>query len=148
MPKSSHPSAPVVPQPRTNASEIAPGVYVGGWADAERFEGLRIFVSEEAPDGPIPAEAHLPIYDVTADAADRVNLDRAAALGAEAVTRGEPVLYFCGHGIRRGALAGAWYLRRRDGLSLDAAIARVRSVRPKIEHPRQWIGHWRPLEPP
>ena len=127
----------------SHASEIAPGVFVGGWADAEGFPGVRICVLNEAPEGPLPAEAMLPVYDPVEDAPRRVNLDRAVLLATEARGRGEPVLFFCGHGVRRGALAGAWYLHVTEGLPLDEAYRRVQAVRPRAEHVRSWIGKWR-----
>jgi protein-tyrosine phosphatase len=128
--------------PKSNASQIAPGVYVGGWNDAEPFQGTRICVLDEVPDGKIPAEIHVPIYDEKTDRPLRENLDRVAQLVEAARQKNEPVLLFCGHGVRRGSLAGAWYLHRHDGLSLDAAFDRVRAVRPKIQHVKDWVGDW------
>jgi protein tyrosine/serine phosphatase len=127
---------------RSQASEIAPGVYVGGWKDAEGFRGKRYCVLDEVPvDEELPAEQHLPIYDESKDRPLRANLDRLSDLAASARARNEPVLFFCGHGIRRAALAGAWYLHRQDGISLDAAYDRVRAARPKIEHVKDWVGN-------
>jgi protein-tyrosine phosphatase len=126
---------------RSHASEIAPGVFVGGWKDAEGFTGTRYCVLDEAPVGEeLPAEQHLPIYDEAKDRPLRANLDLLADLAASARARNEAVLFFCGHGIRRAALAGAWYLHRQDGISLDAAYDRVRAARPKIEHVKDWVG--------
>lgn len=130
---------------RSSVSEIAPGVYVGGWNDAVRFEGARFCVLDEAADE-MPADAHRPIYDETKDAPIKANLDEVADLVRGARSRGKPVLLFCGHGIRRSPLAGAWYLHRTEGLTLDAAYDRIRSVRPKVEHVREWVGHWQLLE--
>jgi Dual specificity phosphatase, catalytic domain len=132
----------------SKASEIAPGVYVGGWDDAVGFHGRRLCVLDEVPDEKLPAEAHIPIYDEKKDTPLRANLDRVARWVDDARAKGEPVLLFCGHGVRRGSLAGAWYLRRHDGVSLDAAYDRVRAVRPKIQHVKDWVGHWQVLEEP
>jgi protein tyrosine/serine phosphatase len=99
-------------------------------------------VLDEVPDGKIPAEIHVPIYDEKTDRPLRENLDRVAQLVEAARQKNEPVLLFCGHGVRRGSLAGAWYLHRHDGLSLDAAFDRVRAVRPKIQHVKDWVGDW------
>jgi hypothetical protein len=129
----------------SSASEIAPGIFVGGWKDAVGFEGTRICVLDEAPAEPLPAEAHLPIYDEGKDAPIRANLDRVVRLVESARAKQEPVLLFCGHGIRRGSLAGAWYLHVHDAISLDAAYERVRQVRPKIEHVKEWVGNWSSL---
>ncbi len=130
-----------VKSPRKAApSEIAPGVFVGGWADAEKFEGTRFCVLDETPDAPFPAEVHIPIYDSQADRPIRPNLDRLADLVAAARAKHQPVLLFCGHGIRRGPLAGAWYLHRQLGLSLEEAYGRVRTVRPKIEAVEEWVN--------
>jgi hypothetical protein len=59
---------------------------------------------------------------------------------------GRPVLVFCGHGIRRGPLAAAWYLHRSEGLTLAEAYTRIRAVRPQIEEAKEWIGDPENLE--
>jgi protein-tyrosine phosphatase len=86
------------------------------------------------------------IYDEEADRADPKSLDRVADAIAAARARGEPVLVFCGHGIRRSPLAAAWYLHRTEGISLDAAYDRIRAVRPKVEPARKWAGNADALE--
>jgi hypothetical protein len=121
-------------------SEIAPGIFVGGWKEAVGFEGTRFCVLDEAPED-MPPATHVRIYDEGAERAIRENLDRVAAAMKAAHDQGEPVLVFCGHGIRRSPLAGAWYLHRTEHLSLDAAYDRIRSVRPKVEHAREWAGN-------
>jgi len=119
-------------------SEIAPGVYVGGWNDALRFEGARFCVLDEAPEE-MPAATHIPIYDARSGAAVRANLDRLAKEIGAARASGRPVLVFCGHGVRRSPLGGAWYLHRSERLPLDEAYDRIRAVRPKVETARTWI---------
>jgi hypothetical protein len=141
-----NPSATKPKSKHSSASEIAPGVFVGGWNDAVEFEGARICVLDDAPDEPLPGATHVPIYNGQSDAALPENLDRVVDLVEAARDRNEKVLLFCGHGIRRGSLAGAWYLHRHDRLPLDAAYDRVRAVRPVIEDGRTWIGHWPPPE--
>jgi protein-tyrosine phosphatase len=126
-------------------SEIAPGVFVGGWKDAVAFEGSRFCVLDEAPDD-MPPATHVRIYDEAKDEADRPALDRLASGMRAARAKGEPVLVFCGHGIRRSPLGGAWYLHTSEGITLDEAYARVRAARPKVEHARDWIGHADRLE--
>ncbi|MGI0072156.1 MAG: dual specificity protein phosphatase family protein [Thermoplasmata archaeon] len=100
---------------------------------------------DDAPDD-MPPATHLPIYTEDGDRPILPNLDRLAEGMRAARAKGEPVLVFCGHGVRRGPLGGAWYLHRVEGLSLDAAYERVRAVRPKIEHAREWIGNPGELE--
>lgn len=129
----------------SGASEIAPGVFVGGWKDADRFEGVRFCVLDEAPPD-MPRAVHVPIYDENSDRALPKNLDELARAMKEARSKGQPVLVFCGHGIRRSPLAGAWYLHRSDGLTLDEAYERVRSVRPRIETADEWLGNAAELE--
>jgi protein-tyrosine phosphatase len=130
---------------RPSPQEIAPGVFLGGWNDALRFTGKRFCVLDEAP-GDMPPATHVPIYDGTKDAPIIRNLDRLAA-EIDSVRRArEPVLVFCGHGVRRSPLAAAWYLHRHEKLSLDQAYERIRSVRPKVETPREWIGNWNELD--
>jgi protein-tyrosine phosphatase len=126
-------------------SEIAPGVFVGGWKDAIDFKGTRFCVLDEAPPD-MPPATHVQIYDGTSDQADSKSLDRLAEAIRGVQAKGEPVLVFCGHGIRRSPLAGAWYLRRTQGLTLDEAFDRVRAVRPKVEHAREWVGNAVELE--
>jgi hypothetical protein len=129
----------------SKASEIAPGVFVGGWNDAVVFEGARFCVLDQVPEDDLPAEAHRTIYDEAKDAAIRESLDEVAALAQKARSQGTPVLFFCGHGVRRGPLAAAWYLHRAEGIPLDAAYQRIRAVRPKIEHVSEWVGNWQVL---
>jgi hypothetical protein len=131
--------------PAKSPSEIAPGVFVGGWNDALRFEGAKFCVLDEAPDD-MPAATHVPIYNETTDRADTANLNRLAGSIREARSKGEPVLVFCGHGVRRSPLGGAWYLHVSEGISLDAAYDRIRAVRPKVEHAHSWIGNHGNLE--
>lgn len=125
-------------------SEIAPGVYVGGWKDALRFEGARFCVLDEAPED-MPPATHVAIFSETDRRAKPDRLDRLAKGMCDARAKGESVLVFCGHGIRRSALGGAWYLRRTQGLSLDQAYDQVRSVRPKVQHARDWVDNAREL---
>jgi protein-tyrosine phosphatase len=131
------------PKPeRPIASEILPGVFVGGWDDATSFHGQRVCVLDELPDEAAPADEHVPIYDAGAGGPIRPNLERIVRIVDEARGRNEPVLLFCGHGVRRSPLAGAWYLHRHDRIPLDAAYDRLREVRPGIEHVRKWAKHW------
>lgn len=127
------------------ASEIAPGVFVGGWKDAAGFEGTRFCVLDEAPDD-LPPATHIPIYNEAAGGASTKALDRVAEGMRRARVEGRPVLVFCGHGVRRAPLAGAWYLHRAEGLSLEEAYARVRAVRPQIEVARDWVENPDALE--
>lgn len=131
----------VVPSPQ----EISPGVFLGGWKDALKFSGRKFCVLDEAPDD-MPPATHIPIYDAGKDAPIVANLDRLASEVESARRANEPVLVFCGHGVRRSPLGVAWYLHRHEKLPLDDAYAKIRAVRPNVETARQWIGHWKPLE--
>ncbi len=119
-------------------SEVAPGLFVGGWGEADAFEGTRFCVLDEPPAEPVRG-THIPIYDERTGGALRANLDRLAREVGAARARGEPVVIFCGHGIRRSPLGAAWVLHRNEKLSLDEAFARIRVVRPKVEPPAQWM---------
>ena len=130
---------------KSHASEIGPGVFVGGWKDAEGFVGARFCVLDEPPEG-LPGATHLAVYDATAHRPIVGNLDLLARMVGEARRRNEPVLLFCGHGVRRSPLAGAWYLHRAEGLSLNEAFDKIRSVRPGIEHVKEWAKGWTVLE--
>jgi protein-tyrosine phosphatase len=123
---------------RAGPSEVASGVFVGGWNDSVKFEGARFCVLDEAPDE-LEGAAHYPIYDPTKGEAIPENLDRLARAMEKAHDGGKPVLVFCGHGIRRGPLGAAWYLHRAEGIPLPEAFDRVAEVRPRIERPREWI---------
>jgi protein-tyrosine phosphatase len=131
--------------PRAQPSEFSPGVFVGGWKDAEEFAGKRYCVLDEMP-ADAPADQGLPIYDDAHEAPIISNLDRIVKLMRTAHEAGEPVLVFCGHGVRRSPLAAAWYLHRVEQIPLDEAYARVRATRPKVEHARDWITQWEILE--
>ena len=122
-------------------SQLLPGVFVGGWKDAVDFAGARFCVLDEEPDD-MPAGVHLAIYDGENDRPNRANLDRLAELAEKARAKGEPVLFYCGHGVRRGPLAGAWYLHVHERIPLEEAYARLREVRPGIESVGEWVGHW------
>lgn len=138
---------PAAKKPKASqASQIEPGVFVGGWSDAESFEGTRFCVLDETPDEGVPAETALPIYDAAQDRPIRANLDKIADLAAEARRKGAPVLFFCGHGIRRGPLAAAWFLHRSEGIPLEAAYDRIRVARPRIETAKDWAGNVSVLE--
>ncbi len=135
-PRAKHPTSP---------QEIAPGVFLGGWKDAVRFEGARFCVLDEAPDD-LPPSKHIPVYDGAGDRPNVENLDRLARDVRSARDAGRPVLIFCGHGVRRSPLGAAWYLHRYEKLSVDQAYDRIRAVRPQVEHAREWIGHPDPLD--
>lgn len=128
-------------------TEIAPGVFVGGRAAAADFPGLRMCVLDAGEDAGVPSE-RLPVYDPEEERPIRENLERIATAVRDARSRGEPVLIFCGHGVRRSPLAAAWYLHRAEGISLGAAYDRIERVRPFIERPEQWLRGSGALEAP
>jgi len=140
-PAKNKPTKKSAPSPQ----EVAPGVYLGGWNDAVKFQGQKFCVLDEAPDG-MPSATHVRIYDEAKDAPIVPNLDRLASEMNAARRANQPVLVFCGHGIRRSPLAAAWYLHRYEKLSLADAYARIRSVRPRVETAAEWIGNWTSLE--
>jgi len=132
------------PSPHPTAatpSRVAEGLYVGGWSDATGFAGTRICVLDAREDD-APADHQIPIYDGALKAALVSNLDRIAELADQARAKGDDVLMFCGHGVRRGPLAMAWYLRRHDGGTIDDAYARIEAVRPQVERASRWIRNW------
>jgi len=129
------------PGPETSgATEVAPGVYVGGAGDARGFGGRRVCVRDDPPAKTGPDDLHLPVFDVARGRANRANLDRIAALIEEGRASGQPVLVYCGFGQRRGPLAVAWYLARHERIDLEEAYRRIRKVRPEVETPREWIS--------
>jgi hypothetical protein len=140
MPASKKAAKTTSPKRPSGPDEISPGVFVGTWKDALTFQGARFCVLDSLPDDMPPAQ-HIPIYDRSEDVAIRENLDRLAKAIRTAHEDGRPVLVFCRFGIQRAPLGGAWYLHRVEGLSLDEAYDRVRSVRPRIEHAKDWIGN-------
>lgn len=136
---------PTAKRSKPSPQEIAPGVFLGGWKDAAGFDGVRFCALDEAPDD-MPEGTHIPVYDETGDRPRVENLDRLAREVRTAHASGQPVLIFCGHGVRRSPLAAAWYLHRYEHLTLDAAYDRIQAVRPQIERAREWIGNPGPLE--
>ena len=126
-------------------AEVAPGVFVGGWKDAAAFKGTRFCVLDERPED-MPPATHIPIYNDRSGSAIRANLDRLAREIAASRAQGNPVLVFCGHGIRRSPLGAAWYLHRSEKLPLTEAFQRVHAVRPGAEPPEEWMGNAASLE--
>jgi Dual specificity phosphatase, catalytic domain len=120
--------------------EISPGVFLGGWNDALQFSGRKFCVLDEAPDD-MPSATHIAIYDEKKDAPIVANLNRLATEVHSARQAKEPVLVFCGHGVRRSPLGVAWYLHRYENLPLDQAYAQIQAVRPKVETAQDWIGN-------
>lgn len=134
------------PKPRLGGtSEVAPGVFVGGVRDAAEFEGARICVRDQDEDA-MPTATHLPVYDAGTDRAIRSNLEEVTRAIGRARAAGQPVLVYCGHGVRRSPLAAAWYLHRTEGIPLKAAYAKIRAVRPQIEEVHEWVGDTTGLE--
>jgi hypothetical protein len=136
---------PAAKKAAPSPQEIAPGVFLGGWNDALKFTGRKFCVLDEAPED-MPPATHVQIYDEGKDAPIVANLDRLATEIAAARALNEPVLVFCGHGVRRSPLAAAWYLHRDQKLPLEVAFERIRAVRPKVETAREWIGNCSSLE--
>lgn len=126
-------------------SEFAPGVFVGNWEDAQKFEGEKFCVLDRAP-ADMPPATHVQIYDEDADRADPRSLDRLATAMRAARTKGQPVLVFCHQGMYRSPLGAAWYLHRTEGLTLSQAYDRVQSVRPKAKPASGWVGNYAELE--
>ncbi len=118
---------------------MAPGLFVGDWNDAREFEGRRFCVLDEAPTG-LPPGTHIPILRRDTGRADRRNLDHLATEIRTARRRGEAVLVYCGHGVRRSPLAAAWFLRTDQGIPLQTAYDRIQAVRPQVERPREWLA--------
>ena len=147
MPSTRSKKIPRAVPARKTLSEIAPGVYVGNWDDAVKFEGERFCVLDSAPPD-MPSGTHMPIYNEVKDRADRATLDRLADAMRAARTEGSPVLVFCGHGKYRSPLGAAWYLHRVEGVSLDEAYTRVRAARPKANANLDWIGNLDELRAP
>jgi len=94
----------------------------------------------------MPPATHVPIYDDAEDKPLVANLNKLADAMESARAKNGSVLVFCGHGVRRSPLAGAWYLHRIRKLPLDQAYERIRSVRPKIEEARDWVGNTEDLD--
>lgn len=147
MPTRPGPRPSYPPAPAERPSEVAPGVFVGGLAVAPGFVGHRICVRDEGAEPGVPSE-HVPVYDPEADRPIVANLDRVFESARAARARGEPVLFYCGHGVRRSPLAAAWYLHRSEGIPITEAYARIESVRPFVERAETWTGGAAALDPP
>jgi Dual specificity phosphatase, catalytic domain len=127
--------------PPTSASEVSPGVFVGGWKEAAIFSGTKICVREDPPEG-MTRVTHIPVFDELREMPIPANLDRVSELLRAAHDRNETVLVFCGHGVRRSPLAVAWYLQRTEGITLDQAYAQIARARPGIERVQDWARGW------
>lgn len=119
-------------------------MFVGNWEDAQRFEGAKFCVLD-APPKDMPPATHIQIYDEGTDRADPKSLDRLVNAMKAQHAKGEPVLVFCHQGLYRSPLGAAWYLHRAEGLTLDQAYERVRSVRPKAKPAAGWVGNYADL---
>jgi atypical dual specificity phosphatase len=125
-------------------SEIIPGLFVGGRADAAGFQGIRICVLDNAGDES-PAEARIPILTAKDRGADRAALDKVAARIQEALRHRDRILVYCGYGVRRSPLAVAWFLHRTRGHSLDDAYQIVQKGRAETEPAYRWLSNWASL---
>lgn len=130
--------------PSKTPSEFAPNVFVGNWEDAQRFDGARFCVLDEAP-ADMPPATHVKIYDAGSDRADPKGLDRLAEGMRAAHRKGQPVLVFCHQGLYRSPLGAAWYLHRSEGLTLDQACERVVAARPKAKLAAKWVSNYAEL---
>ena len=132
-------------EPARSPSEFAPGVFVGTWDDAAKFEGARFCVLDDAP-ADMPPSTHVRIYDEAHDRADPKALERVVAAMRTARDAGKPVLVYCGQGMYRSPLAAAWYLKRTEGISLGEAYQRVQAVRPKAKLASKWLGNFSEID--
>ena len=131
-----------VPSPQ----EVAPGVFVGGWDDATHFTGAKFCVMDDPPQG-LPGTVHIPIYDEVRNAPILPNLEILAQRVRLAHDVGAPRAGVLrprdpSGAARRGLVPASVRAADRGG-----GLRQVRSVRPKIEHARDWIGHVEGLEP-
>lgn len=110
---------------------------------ADRGIAVLLNLHEEAHDADRLArcgltEVHVPVRDFTAPAPEQIGAGVAAIRGA--VEQGRAIAVHCGAGLGRTGTMLACYLVS-TGMSADAAIERVRAIRPgSIETERQRIA--------
>lgn len=110
---------------------------------ADRGVAVLLNLHEEAHDAALLArcglsEVHVPVRDFTAPAPRQIDAGVAAIRGA--VAQGRGIAVHCGAGLGRTGTMLACYLVS-TGMSADAAIERVRAIRPgSIETERQRIA--------
>jgi hypothetical protein len=140
----------------STADRVDPYVYIGGYLAAAdpaflRREGIdrvvKLFADE--PDYYGGAYRHPGVAYIVFDAEDRVDYDiRPAAAQAvryiqDAIRANERVLVHCHAGVSRSATIVLFHLMINSGYGLDAALARLRGVRPIIAPNAGFMEHLR-----
>lgn len=124
------------------ATEVFPGLYVGGMEDARHFAGVTIAVHEDAKSAEA-SDYHFPFMEgLRGDegfVASRYMLEAVRHVARHYVKRGDPVLIHCGAGIERAPLAAVWYLHHWENMTVNAAYDLVCEKRPQVQRRKHWL---------
>ena len=129
-------------------SEIIENLFLGDYGDAQKWAenrlGVIICVLTERPPLLLQGTIWRPILDVDSadDSQNRASLEKlelASEAIEEGLKNGRRVLVHCGMGVDRSPLALAWFLRSKRGMELDEAYELIKSKRPIIVSPVDWL---------
>lgn len=145
---------------RHGADEIRPGLWLGDQDDALMLAAkgfIPVCVLETLPWGEPNKAYWVPIlvpqrslstellhWQIGADKASHEQLDLVTLLVGNLLAEGRQVLAHCAAGVERSPLAVAWYLMKKEGLTIDEAYAEIKKKRPFVADRRLWLrrgGH-------
>lgn len=133
-------------------NKIIDGLYLGDYGDATKWSdnklGRIICVLSERPSVLLPGSVWIPILDVDCGdhtpeddrcRANAISLNRVSTLIDDYLAADEQVLVHCGLGRDRSPLAVAWYLHKKNRISLEEAYATVTAKRPIAAPHLNWV---------
>ncbi len=120
-----------------SGDEILPNLYLGDGRDLASFEGDVVYVREDIPLRSRPEAAWIPFH--RDGRADHAKLDQIAEVIEGLLRDGRRVFVHCGAGTKRSPLAVAWYLHRKNGMTIDEAYGFIQAKRPVVQRMDAWL---------